>query len=193
MSDKPTEPNWNDPKTVQLYHDHAMKVWAAMVPANATLASAQMTGLLSFATTAINAAILLNGAAATALMALLGTVWGSSGDKVFAVVFPVAVESLIYFAMGAFMATASAGVSYLSQAAFNDAVTRSIAIENEKLHVPPKPPNASAEIKRKIAVSLGQSLRVVGVGLFCMSLGAFYLGAEHGLDSLQAAIPVFPK
>ncbi len=185
--------DWSNPDHVRHYSEHAIRVWSAKAPADATLGAAHLAGLLSFAALAINAAIILNGAAATAVIALLGTLWGASGPDAFSFILPAAVESLKAFGIGAASAVAASGLAYLSQAAFVDLLQRNIDFETQKLNVPPATPDAAAVATRDRIKFWAETFRFVAILLFVISLGAFIYGAKLGLDNLESLVSIFSE
>ena len=185
----PSQPTPSDAEE----HKERWRIWATQAPGNAAFAASGLSGAIGFATTAINSAVLLNGAAATAMLALLGSVWGSASSDVLPLLIPKVAECLWYFGGGAVVAVCAAGLAYVSQSAFNEQAHNEVSLENTKLVYPNWTPDAKKERYARIARNFGIALQIAGIVAFIGSITLFCIGAGKGLSALQLVAEAFPN
>jgi len=148
----------------QVEYDHEMRVWQG----NLTIATMHMQAVTGFGTLTINSAILTNGAAAVAVLALLGAV---SEKDYFNLILPPACNSLGYFGAGTFAAMLAAACSYISQSFYME--------EHVK----------SADSKQEVTSIWGKGFFAAAVLAVAVAICAFPMGLYAGLNALALIHP----
>lgn len=187
------EPTTGKPVPTQAQLEERARIWATKTPADATILAAGLTGVIGFATTAINAAVLLNGAAATAILALVGSVWSSTVSDALPLLLPVAADCIWFFAVGAALAVCAAGFAVLSQVVANSCMMLFNESLNNQLVAPHLPPNGEAERMLHFYRLILVGFRIASALAFIGSVGFFAVGANNGLQALSIVTEAFPR
>ncbi len=183
MNDDATKPPFD-------VYEHRMRVWGASVEARAAMFAAHTQAVTGYATAAINAAILLNSAAAGAVLALLGALWGGDPHAL-AIAIGTASRSIALFAAGAILAAASAILAYFCQSwvAVDDLAQLRIDTDNNMNGAGSARPEDIARQAR--GKRLGDIFRVAAIIAGVASVVAFGTGALFGVDALLLVRDVF--
>ena len=133
----------------------------------ATLFATHMPAVTAFASVAINAAVLVNGAAAIGVLTLLGAAWGKPA---FERVLDPAIASLARFAVGAGAAVLVGYLSYVSQWLYAWGDLRKFDDKGYRWFY---------------AVGIG--IQIIAVVLAVASIVTFVLGTVAGVQALISA------
>lgn len=137
--------------------------------------STTLQAMTAYTNTAINSIILCNSAAAGAVLALIGTIWGQAGAKE---IVPTATFAVGLYAAGAACGMFAAAGGYLCQSFVQGA-------DIARYH------------RRSLAEKRWDSRAAVteGISVFIALLGAglFLFGTWYGLDALNSADPEVAK
>lgn len=101
-----------DLEYVKLNHQSNIEEYKAKVANGLEL----FKSVISYGQAALNSAILVNGAAAAAILALIGNLWGKSPEPAAIIGLASSVKD---FARGAFLAAIGTGITYLCQSCYS--------------------------------------------------------------------------
>jgi hypothetical protein len=146
-------------------YDHNMRVWEADRQARTQAFTTHMQALVSLASLVFNSIILGNGAAAAAVLAFLGAMWGKPEAE--AMLGPV-IHSLMAFAGGMLAAMLATATGYVSQ--YFEA-SADLWVEH---------PWGKAALRLVAAVLL-----LFTVALVCGAMYGFYFGVSEGIHALS--------
>lgn len=175
------EPKPNGASLTPEQYEKGLAKWVAKSPGDDTIYAAGLAGVIGFATTAINASILLNGAAATALLAFVASVSGSTQSGTLEKLLPQVKNCLFLFSFGAGAAVVSAILAYFAQSLFNDLTSRNRYIDNSKLVNPQFTANEEFNKKSSRLAFFGELFRVAGILAILASIASFAVGVNEGV------------
>lgn len=154
----------------------------ARYKALASTSSEMFKGLINFATLTLRGLILINGAAAIALLAFLGHVWSTGGTNV-AIAAQGLVTPIWLFAMGTGLGLLASGLAYISQTIFAEVELPKLYEKSLK-----EEEDSSKGFWKALRESPGGIVRFIAICIAVFSFGFFLLGIYFSVKGFDAGI-----